>query len=365
MLTRLEIKQFRGINELSLTDVGRVNLIVGRNDAGKTSLLEAIRLLLSGDPRHLRRIARNRFEHRPTDLLQDYQLVFNRSSSDASLLISGIVSNITLSAQVDIREVQGDENLSLDLGTESESFEDSESLLQHGREIVVEVTADDYAKAIIRQPLQGRTASIARSKRQFVGGSFPNLPLPVWLGTNRAEAWSHARRYSDLYRSGGADTLLNILKEIEPRLRSLVMLTMERSEVQFPSAVLEIDLGFDQTLPLTSMGDGFSNAISILSAIGAAKSGLCLIDEVESGIHYSLLTQLWQSVASAASIYNSQVWSTTHSYDCIKAIYEAFSDTPDDLRVHRLERKDEGGLVVHTFNHAMLGRALERGLEVR
>ncbi len=365
MLTRLHIERFRGLNELSLTDASRVNLIVGRNDTGKTSLLEAIRVLLSGDPRHLRRATRNRVERRPTDLSQDYQLAFYQTHSTNPLLIHGTVSGIELSAQAVIREVKGQEALPFDLESDSDASEDGESLLQPGREIVVEVTADDQAKAIIRQPLQGRSMFPARSQRQFSGKSFPEVPILVWLGTNRAEAWSHARRYSQLYRSGGVEILLGLLREIEPRLRSLVVLTMERGEVISPTAVLEADLGFDRTLPLENMGDGFSNVISILSAIGAAKNGICLIDEVDNGIHYSMLPQVWRSVVSAVNVYNSQVWATTHSYDCIHAIHEAFIETPDALRVHRLERRTDGEVIIHTFDHAMLGRALESGLEVR
>ena len=205
----------------------------------------------------------------------------------------------------------------------------------------------------------------AGPKRQFIGGSFPELPPLVWLGANRAEVRSHARRYSELYRNGDANILLDILKDIEPRLRSLVVLTMQRDEAYPAAAVLEADLGFDQTFPLDSMGDGFSNVIAILSAVGAAKKGLCLVDEIDNGIHYSLLARLWRSVGSAADVYDTQVWATTHSYDCVAAIYEAFHDTPDSLRVHRLERKTDGTVIVHTFDHAMLGRALESGLEVR
>lgn len=365
MLTRLNIERFRGLNELTLTDASRINLIVGRNDTGKTSLLEAIRVLLSGDPRHLRRTVRNLMTRKPLDLSQDYQLAFYRTYPNNPLSISGTVSGIALLARAEIREVQGEEALLFDLESDSFASEDAESLLQPGREIIVEVTADGQAKAIIRQSLQDGGSLPPRSQRQFVGESFPDVPILVWLGTNRAEVWSHARRYSDLYRSGGADILLNILRDIEPRLRSLVLLTTQRNEVSRPTAVLEADLGFGRTLPLESMGDGFSNIISILSAIGAAKNGLCLIDEVDNGIHYSLLPQVWRSVISAVNVYNSQVWATTHSYDCINAIHEALVDTPDALRVHRLERRPDGVVVIHTFDHAMLGRALQSGLEVR
>lgn len=157
-----------------------------------------------------------------------------------------------------------------------------------------------------------------------------------------------------------------ILKEIEPRLQSLLILTERSESTKAPSiAVLEVDLGLGQTFPLESMGDGFSSAIAILSAIGASKGGLCLIDEVENGIHYSMHEPIWRAVATAAEQYNTQVWATTHSYDCVNAIHEAFAEVPDALRVHRLDRQEDGVIAIHTFTHAMLGRALERGLEVR
>ena len=369
MLTRLDIKRFRGINEFSLTDAGRVNLIIGRNDTGKTSILEAIRLLLSGNPGYLRRTSRNRIERRATDLAQDYQLAFYQAQTDNPLLIEGSVNGILLSAQAEIREIQGTLSLPFDTDGNGDTSDDvdaddTESLLQPVREIVVEVTAADLVKMIARRPLQGRSG-LGEQSRQSTGGSFPNVPQPVWLGTNRAEVWLHARRYSDLYRSGGADILINILKVIEPRLRSLVVLTSKESRTVFSTAVLEADLGFDKTLPLDSMGDGFGNIISIVSAVGGGQKGLCLMDEVDNGIHYSLLTQVWQSVLAAVNLYDTQVWATTHSYDCISSIYEAFYDDPDALRVHRLERRADGEVIVHTFDHEMLGRAIESGLEVR
>ena len=45
MLSQLQILQFRNLNKVLLSPAARVNLILGENGAGKTSLLEAIHLL--------------------------------------------------------------------------------------------------------------------------------------------------------------------------------------------------------------------------------------------------------------------------------------------------------------------------------
>ena len=43
--TALNIEQFRGLRKLEVHDLRRVNLLVGRNNSGKTTLLEAVELL--------------------------------------------------------------------------------------------------------------------------------------------------------------------------------------------------------------------------------------------------------------------------------------------------------------------------------
>jgi energy-coupling factor transporter ATP-binding protein EcfA2 len=244
MLTSLDIHNLRGLRELSLPEAGRVNLIVGRNDSGKTSLLEAIRLLLTGDPRHLRRINRSRLERRPLDPEQDYHLAFYHRNTEAGLEVTGNIDGHVLRAQAKIVEVIGEETLPLEFDSDSDPSESIKSLLQPGSEIVVEIEAGNGARATIRQPLRGRVASVRRSHQRLISSAFPTIPPLVWLGTNRAEAWAHARRYSDLYRTGGAPLLLDILKEIEPRLNSLLILT-DRAETGPSGAVLEVDIGLE------------------------------------------------------------------------------------------------------------------------
>lgn len=366
MLTHLEINGYRGLNQFCLADTGRVNLLVGRNDSGKTSVLESVRLLLSGDPRHLRRLSRSRFERRSPDIENSYRAAFYQSRNGPKLSVIGTIGEVRITSEAFVSEIRGKESSSseFEFDAEEDFSESVNSLLQPDREIVVRVSTSGGAVATIQQPLQGRDALLSRARRLFSGSAFPKLPKLVWLGTNRAEIWAHARRYSDLYRTGGETLLLEILRGIEPRLNALVVLT-GRDESTAAPAVLEVDLGLPRLLPLESMGDGFGSIISILSAIGSAENGLCLIDEVENGVHYSLLTQIWRSVLAGAHRYNTQVWATTHSYDCINAIYEAFMEAPEALRIHRLDRAEDGVVTAHTFDHAMLGRALERGLEVR
>ena len=63
MLKTLELRGFRGFDSYRLTDLTTVNLIVGKNNCGKTTVLEAVELLVSsGRPSAFAEVARRRRE---------------------------------------------------------------------------------------------------------------------------------------------------------------------------------------------------------------------------------------------------------------------------------------------------------------
>ena len=64
MIHQLDIDSFRGFSALSIRELGQVNLLVGRNNCGKTSVLEAIHMLVAtGDPSSIWHIATRRGEY--------------------------------------------------------------------------------------------------------------------------------------------------------------------------------------------------------------------------------------------------------------------------------------------------------------
>ena len=59
-LTQLRIDHFRGIRDLNIEHLTSINVIVGDNNCGKTSVMEAIQFLRSGSPANIYNIARLR-----------------------------------------------------------------------------------------------------------------------------------------------------------------------------------------------------------------------------------------------------------------------------------------------------------------
>jgi AAA15 family ATPase/GTPase len=87
------------------------------------------------------------------------------------------------------------------------------------------------------------------------------------------------------------------------------------------------------------MGEGMVRLLSLVLEITNASGGVVLVDEIENGLHHSVLTKVWRAVGEASRRSNTQIFATTHSWECIRAAHEAFLQNGIyDLRLHRLER---------------------------
>ena len=87
-----------------------------------------------------------------------------------------------------------------------------------------------------------------------------------------------------------------------------------------------------------------------------------LVDEIENGFHHSVLEKVWRSVLGAAEEFNTQIFASTHSFECLEAAHNALET--DSFRVHRFESADGGARAV-SYDPSELEAAVSFGLEVR
>jgi AAA15 family ATPase/GTPase len=89
------------------------------------------------------------------------------------------------------------------------------------------------------------------------------------------------------------------------------------------------------------------------------------VDEIENGLHYSVMPKIWEGIAKAAREFDCQVIATTHSYECLQSAYDGLSEKyEDDFRYIRID-KIENKTVAKTFDFKLLKVALESNMEVR
>lgn len=336
MLHTLALKGFRGFGSYRLSGLTRVNLLVGKNNCGKTSVLEAIELLASeGNPRVLYDSLRRRGERgtrrmpRPVmDVAHVFHghacspgVSFELSSSDngKDTLKVKILSLEEVDEKVDdwdlrVKKWQQRRLLVLDEDVPP-------ALAMHidmgvpGREILLPVMEDGTIGIKYERPL--RSSLSLRNSHSTTSVHF--LTLDAFDPASMGGMWDI------VLEKGLEDEIVSDMKLLEPNLDSIHFLTSGG----FSSGILIGLCNSGRRLPIGTYGDGMRRLLALrLSFIGAA-NGVLLIDEIDAGLHWTIMEEMWQFVVEVASRLNVQVFATTHSYDCIRGLGSLLRNRPE------------------------------------
>ncbi len=123
--------------------------------------------------------------------------------------------------------------------------------------------------------------------------------------------------------------------------------------------------GDRQRQPLGSLGDGATRLLSLGLHLAASRGGVLLVDEIDTGLHFSVMAKMWQLVIGTARRLDTQVFATTHSEDCVRALAEAAEKDPEaaaDISLHRI---DPGETETMRYSADRLIGAIEHHIEVR
>ena len=347
MFARINVCNYRGFGDVTVGNLGRINLVAGRNNAGKTALLEAVWLLCgAADPHmavnsHVARRVRTIGEQ-PSWMAETYwKPFFHGLETGRSLTVSGRHTSV------------GDMKLEIawKRSRKTEIPRTGGNGIPEKGGYTLEFTYTD--------PNAGRVSSEAREttgnfefdrKDDYV--PFDSAILPPGSGDVRDDAVRLGQLRKQKLEAG----FLDALRVIEPRL--------QRAEDNASSGVpmIHVDVGLSELVPLPVMGAGMTHLARIVLAVASVGEGVVLVDEIENGLHHSVLPNVWRVVGKAAERSNVQMFVTTHSFECIEAAYEALGE--DGFRLHRLEA-GEGGVRCITYSPDEVGTAIRHVMELR
>ena len=180
--------------------------------------------------------------------------------------------------------------------------------------------------------------------------------LSIFLSSRVGNPKEDAVRLGVLRKQKQGHLLLEALRVIEPRLQSIE----DNSASGAP--MIWGDIGLPELIPLSAMGEGMTRIARLVLAIASSPDGVVLVDEIENGLHHSVLPKVWKVVDTAAKQFNTQVFATTHSFECVEATHEALG--ADGFRLHRLEVSGNENRCV-TYEPEVIAAALKHDLEIR
>lgn len=342
-LSSFNAVRYRGINGLSIPQLSRANLVTGENGVGKTALIEAMWLFV------------NRYN--PKCLWNPNVLrTGNRTLDPVSTLADG---------ELELHGIEGGAAHQL------------KAAFVHHSDAIRPVTLAGTAE-VQQLPIVGRIDTYIDG--ELVEENYPGRQTTIW-GTvvhqqptpptdrpncNIETAHSpfqtpdgYLQRYSDLVSEGRKHALTDAIRLMPPGIRDVEILT--RAGESYLSG-LTTD---GHRLPIQDLGGGIVRLGILLLGLFDSRNGLLLMDELENGIHHSKLEQVWRLVRQWMEDSNVQFLATTHSDECIKATMKAFSDSPQDLSIHKLFRNQSGQIEAATFTGESLEGVEDLNLEIR
>lgn len=359
MFTNLHIKNFRLFDDLKIDELRRINLFVGKNNSGKTAVLEAMAMVMAGDNLDVLRMNSYRGETLPEseNAFRAYLKLFFKDLDDTR----GFEISAAHAVQ-GIRRVVATVEQKQELVV-SDGREDGD--LATGRpDCILELALKEG-----HDRFHVFKAFFAKEKIRAIGGPMEDKesPLPVtveYIPSNIDLSYSDADRLSQLRRRKRTDGIRDALRRIEPRVKNAPeVLTFEGTTKVF------CDIGTQELMPLGNMGEGTARILRLLvrmepiAPITAEDRRAFIVDEIENGFHHEILVDVWQALDEASHRNATQVFAATHSRECMEAAYEAID--PDDLAIHRLETDKDGNSRCITLTREAIEGTMQHGFEVR
>ena len=318
--SNIQIGAYRGIAGVSLDRLRRINLIAGVNNAGKTSVLEAVHLL----------------SHQ-----NDETALFNtmrwrgkwEGPPDPDWLVDQIPPHICVSGGFD-------------------KIEDNTAEVVIERKDDADERIGDQASFLKRYLIESRYGSWAQSTDVALFSDRPHrahfdgrhwlcrCSLTSPFVPNRMDALVKA--HDAALDVGKKAVVIDFIREnIDSQMTSIDFSDTQRR-------FLATHPDFERAPDLASFGDGLWRVFEIGMLLASVRGGVLLIDEFESAIHPQLLCDFTRTVQQLAVDLDVQVFLTTHSKEALDAFITNNYKT-DDIAAYAL-RRSPGGIDVCRFD---------------
>ncbi len=361
-ITNIRIDRFRGISNLIIENVGDVNLIVGDNNCGKTSILEAIQLLRAPkDINNVLRVAR----------IRDYYMGFSRLSIYDNFINMFPVYGKTIEVACSYDEIDGliatQENVALNLSGAIKKVmidynEIKNNFIYSGINNKYVLSPEDseidefYGQLIVEFDQIPKKQNVRVNKFTSVSGRSINAntlfkisylsPIDHMMGNSFSRIISN-EKYKEI--------CIKVLQLFDEDILDLILLKSE-----YPGRIVEyVKHKKSGLMPLSTYGDGIKKVLAIANAIAQSTNGILLIDEIDTAIHAKYYDNIFKFIIKAAKQYKVQLFISTHSIEAVDGLLKTqvengiYNDSNDPIRVITLRKDKEEH---RTLSRTMMGK---------
>jgi AAA15 family ATPase/GTPase len=364
MIQSLEVKNYRNLKHLQIQKLGQVNLIVGKNNTGKTSVLEAVSIYLSdGSWEWILQLLIDRDEFgRNVD-----NSITENAETVANLFYDREIS-YSLENQIKLNNVEQGNVVSLAFVKYREIIEELD-VSSFRKKIILDESSEnqDFIIGLQVVDTKGKSNIIGMDRRLYrlilrQLGLYQNIQ---YIRTSNIIREQNGDLWDNITLTEKEIFVIDALRIIETDIERVSFINTKSSS-KTRKAVAKIK-GKDKIIPISSMGDGINRILTIILAMVNCENGYLLIDEFENGLHHSVQSKLWEVIFYLSQKLNIQVFVTTHSSDSVRSFAQTLKDknlSEDFGCLVRLENH-EGNIIAREYDYDVLQSATEYNIETR
>lgn len=361
--TNIQIQQFRGIKNCNIQDFGKhVNLFVGRNNCGKTSVLDALYLLFVASAPRIS-IDINRFrdfvisDFSQTALLNFYNLDVENTITLKANEINSAVAKRTIDIKPAFPKTNGGvfgkmifgEHMFDEKRVRGLNFNSAFEI--NGQQTILNSTLFEKGPFDPNQDTITAEWTVPDNYTEDTKINYINSKAPFALDHSIL---------SNIIVNKNKSIIIDCLRNIDNKIVDISLVDKR----------VMIDVGISKLLPIEVLGDGVRKALKIILFLYESKNGILLVDEIDNGLHYSSMPILWKSVLDAARLFNVQLFATTHNIDSMKALKSVLEEKvniqdQDNTVCYRLRKADDDELFAYRYDFEKFGFAIDMDHEIR
>jgi AAA15 family ATPase/GTPase len=359
-LESLKIHNFRGFDSLEMNNFSKINVLLGENNCGKTSILESI-FLLSGmsNPE----LALNINLMRGLSINQNVlKYIFYNLDTNNKPSITGKFSQNT-NRKVEISPIFEKNVVSRELETTiPENSLNTTSLTTASDMLGLEYSF--FIKKVHEQEKSFKTwlRFDKGGIRQSLSSTYKEGVFSKFLFSGAIDK-GLSDQLKTLFVAKKEHVLNDLLNKFDNKIKSLYAL---------PNGIYIDKEGIQERIPLQLMGEGIRRFLNIAATIAAnnAQNFICLIDEIENGLHYKSQELMWQTLFTLTRSANIQLFITTHSLEMLQSLTNVLkrsenSDIQNNVKIFSIINTLKEGFQSYSRSYEGLDLALENEMEIR
>ncbi len=373
----LEVKKYKNFEHLTLNDLANINLIVGKNNVGKSALLEAVSIFASnGDLEQIKAVLASRGEgvgfsssveksaekemERFLSLYHQWNVpnfLNHPIEISANEKLSGRKINFSMRLAGYIKSIE----------TDSQGFERPYKLLEDNNEAMFE--NPDIHIGLLLSYDERKTFYMFNGERKRNPAEGSNAF--EYVRTNQIMGDKNPKLYDKIALTPNEKYIIKALQIIEPQIENINFLKDDKAPGQSDERVpFVVFNNSSKRYRLSAMGDGINRILTIILAMLNCENGVLLIDEFENGLHYSVQYQLWKVINDLSTKLNVQVFATTHSMDTLRSLSELINDYPieemqDKVTCYYLQRTQANEIKGYRYSADNFEFLINKGEDIR